>query len=98
MLPPGDALSGKPFGPIDSPGATPSEEVTPSEGVAIPKPAWAKAGLLPNKGKAAATISNGLMVNSPHKCRRITQRAASTAAGEPAEAMTLFFIATARKG
>jgi hypothetical protein len=97
VLPAGDATSGNPFGPIDSVTPTPSEEVTPSEGVTVVIPAWANAGLLASKGKTAATISNGLMENSPPKIR-ITQRAASTAAGEPAEATTLFFIASAHKG
>jgi hypothetical protein len=45
VLTPGDALSGKPLGPTDSPGTIPSEEVTPGEGVAVVIPAWAKAAL-----------------------------------------------------
>jgi hypothetical protein len=98
VLPAGAATSGNPFGPIDSLGATPSEEVVPSEGIAVAMPAWANAGLLANKSDAAATISNGLMENSPSRFRRATQRAASTAAAEPAEATTLFFIATAHRG
>ena len=96
VLPPGDAPGAKPFGPIDTPGK-PSEEVAPSGGMAVVMPACAKAGLWHSKDQTAATISNGLIKNSPPK-RRITQRAASTAAGEPAEATTLFFIASAHKG
>jgi len=65
VLPAVDAASGNPFGPIDSLGATPSEEVAPSEGIAVPIPAWANAGLLANNGNAAATISNSLMESSP---------------------------------
>ena len=65
VLPALDAASGNPFGPIDSLGATPSEEVAPSEGIAVPIPAWANAGLLANNGNAAATISNSLMESSP---------------------------------
>ena len=65
VLPAVDAASGNPFGPIDSLGATPSEEVVPSEGIAVPIPAWANAGLLANNGNAAATISNSLMESSP---------------------------------
>jgi hypothetical protein len=95
VLPAGAATSGNPFGPIDSVGSTPSEEVAPSEGIAVAIPAWANAGPLANKGNAAATISSGFMENSPSNFRRIAQRAASAAAAEPAEAMTLFFIATA---
>jgi hypothetical protein len=98
VLPAGAATSGNPFGPIDSVGPAPSEEVAPSEGIAVAIPAWANAGPLVNKGQAATTISNGLMENSPSNFRRIAQRLASTAAVEPAEAMTLFFIATAHKG
>jgi hypothetical protein len=45
VLTTGDALSGKPLGPTDSPGTIPSEEVTPSEGVAVINPACAKARL-----------------------------------------------------
>jgi hypothetical protein len=98
VLPAGAATSGNPFGPIDSVGPTPSEDVTPSEGIAVAIPAWANAGPLANKSQAATTISNGLMENSPSNFRRIAQRLAGTAAAEPAEAMTLFFIATAHKG
>jgi hypothetical protein len=43
VLTPGDAPSGKPLGPTDSPGTIPNEEVTPSEGVAVVMPACAKA-------------------------------------------------------
>ena len=65
VLPALDAASGNPFGPIDSLGATPSEEVAPSEGIAVPIAAWANAGLLANNGNAVATISNSLMESSP---------------------------------
>ena len=58
-LTPGDAPSGKPFAPTEAPGTIPSEEVAPSEGVAVPT--WANAGLQHNKGQAVATINNGLM-------------------------------------
>ena len=59
-LTPGDAPgTGKPFGPTGAPGTVPSEEVAPSEGVAVPT--WANAGLQHNKGQAVATINNGLM-------------------------------------
>jgi hypothetical protein len=98
VLPAGAATSGNPFGPIDSVRPTPSEEVTPSEGIAVVIPAWANAGPLANKGNAAATISNSLMENSPSNFRRIAQRVAGAAAPEPAEAMTSFFTASARKG
>ena len=94
---PAGAASGNPFGPMDSLGATPSEEVAPSEGMAVVIPACAKAGPLANNGNAAATISNAFMGNSPSDFRTILQRAASTAAAEPAKAAMLFFIASARK-
>jgi hypothetical protein len=45
VLTPGDAFSGKPLGPTDSPGTIPNEEVTPGEGVAMVIPACAKAAL-----------------------------------------------------
>src|SRR5258708_1135067 len=51
VLTPGDAPSGKPFGPTDSPGTIPNEEVAPSEGVVVPT--WAKAGMPHNKDHAA---------------------------------------------
>ena len=51
---PGDAPSGKPFGPTDSLGTIPNEEVAPSEGVAMVIPVWAaKAALSNNKDNAA---------------------------------------------
>jgi hypothetical protein len=52
---PGDAASGKPFGPTDAPGTAPSEEVRPSGGMTVPT--WANAGLQhSSKGQAAAAI------------------------------------------
>jgi hypothetical protein len=54
---PGDAPSGKPFGPTDSPGTIPSEEVAPSEGMAVVIPAWAKAALWHNKDQAPQTAN-----------------------------------------
>jgi hypothetical protein len=98
VLPPGAAASGNPFGPIDSVRPTPSEDVTPTEGIAVAIPAWANAGPLANKANAAATISNGLIKSSPSNFREIVRRAAGTAAPEPAEARTLFFTGSARKG
>ena len=55
----GDAPSCKPFGPTGAPGSIPSEEVVPSEGMAVPT--WANAGLKHNKGNAGATINNARM-------------------------------------
>jgi hypothetical protein len=43
-------------------------------------PTWANAGLQHNKGKAAATINNGLMEHSPIKGATITKRAAASTA------------------
>ena len=60
---PGDAPSGKPFGPTDSPGTIPNEEVAPSEGMAVPT--WAKAGTPHSKDQAAAIAINGLMEAKP---------------------------------
>ena len=57
MLTPGDAFSGKPLGPTDSPGTIPSEEVTPSEGVAVVIPACAKAASWRDKDEATQTAS-----------------------------------------
>jgi hypothetical protein len=51
----GDAFSGKPLGPTDSPGTIPNEEVTPGVGVVIP--ACAKAALWPNKNEAPQTAN-----------------------------------------
>jgi hypothetical protein len=95
VLTPGDAPSGKPFGPTDSPGTIPNEEVTPSEGVTVPT--WANAGMPHNKDQAAATVRNRLMEDLPEKSGRITRRAcASTAVGKATEAMTFFFITVDR--
>jgi hypothetical protein len=57
VLTPGDAPSGKPFGPTDSPGTIPSEEVVPSEGIAVVIPAWAKAAFWHNKDQAPQTAN-----------------------------------------
>jgi hypothetical protein len=54
-----DMPGAKPFVPTAALGSVPSEEVTPSGGMTVPT--WANAGLPHNKGKAAATINNGLM-------------------------------------
>jgi hypothetical protein len=67
----GDALGGKPFGPTDSPGTIPNEEVMPGEGVAAVIPAWAKTGLLNSKDQIAATIHNDLMEDSPITAPRL---------------------------
>jgi hypothetical protein len=58
-----EAPTCKPFGPTGVPGAVPSEEVTPSEGVTMPT--WANAGLQHKKGNAVATINNARMGHSP---------------------------------
>jgi len=89
VLTPGDAPSGKPFGPTDSPGTIPNEEVAPSEGVVVST--WAKTGM-PHKDQAAATINNGLIARFSDKSARIPQRAAaSRAVSKAAEATTSFF-------
>ena len=86
-----EAPSAKPFGPTGALGTVPSEEVTPSGGMAVPT--WANAGLPHNKGQAAATISNGLMADLPDKSGRMTPRACESAAvGKAAEAMARSFI------
>jgi hypothetical protein len=62
----GEAPSCNPFGPTGAPGTVPSEEVTPSGGVAVSgSPTWANAGLQHNKGKAVAAIEKDLMGISP---------------------------------
>jgi hypothetical protein len=95
VLTPGDAPSGKPFGPTDSPGTIPNEEVAPSEGVAVPT--WANAGLPHNKDQAAATARYAFMEDLPERSGGITRRACvSTAVGKAAEAMTFFFITVDR--
>jgi hypothetical protein len=69
VMPLGTGLTGvetpgaKPFVPTGALGSVPSEEVTPSGGMAVPT--WANAGPPHNRGKVAATIKNGLMENSP---------------------------------
>jgi hypothetical protein len=73
-----DTPGAKPFVPTGALGSVPSEEVTPSGGMTVPT--WANAGLQHNKGKAAATINNGLMEHSPIKGATITKRAAASTA------------------
>jgi hypothetical protein len=85
----------KPFVPTGALGSVPSEEVTPSGGMAVPT--WANAGPQHNRGKIAATIRNGLMEDLSDKRTRIVRRAsASTAVGKPVESMTFIFIAADR--
>jgi hypothetical protein len=54
-----DKPGAKPFVPTGALGSVPSEEVTPSGGMAVPT--WANARPQHNRGKVAATIKNGLM-------------------------------------
>lgn len=87
-----NAPGARPFVPTGALGSAPSEEVTPSEGMAVPT--WANAGLQHNK--AAAPINNDL-IGDPYSSKRITQRAAaSTAVGKAAEAMAFIFITVDR--
>jgi hypothetical protein len=76
---PGDAPSGNPFGPTDSPGTIPNEEVAPSEGMTVPT--WAKAGIPHNKDQAAAMARNGFMQDSPVRAEGL--RAAHAQALQP---------------
>jgi hypothetical protein len=90
-----DTPGAKPFVPTGALGSVPSDEVTPSGGMAVPT--WANAGPQHNRGKIAATIRNGLMEDLSDKRTRIVRRAsASTAVGKPVESMTFIFIAADR--
>ena len=90
-----DTPGAKPLVPTGALGSVPSEEVTPSGGMAVPT--WANAGPQHNKGKVAATIKNGLMEDLSDKRTRIVRRAgASTAIGKLAGSMTFIFIAADR--
>ena len=89
----GDAPTCKPFGPTGAPGTVPSEEVTPSEGMVVPT--WANAGLQHNKGKAVATINDGLMEDLSDKRTRIVRRAVANAAVSKAVGTTIFFFMAA---
>ena len=61
-----DTPGAKPFVPTGALGSVPSDEVTPSGGVAVSGlPTWANAGLQHNKGQAAAVINSSLMTDSP---------------------------------
>jgi hypothetical protein len=59
-------------------------------------PTWANAGPPHNRGKAAATIKNGLMEVLSDKRRIVPRVGASTAVSKPAESMTFIFIAADR--
>ena len=86
-----DTPGAKPFVPTGALGSVPSEEVTPSGGMAVPT--WANAGPQHNRGKVAAKTKNGLMEDLSDKRKRIVRRAgASTAVGKPAGSMTSFFM------
>src|SRR5258708_24701828 len=87
-----DRPGAKPFVPTGALGSVPSEEVTPSGGMTVPT--WANAGPQHNRGKVAATITNGLMEDLSDKRTRIVRCArASSAVDEPAGSMTFIFIA-----
>ncbi len=62
VLTPGDAPSGKPFGPTDSLGTIPNEEVAPSEGVAMVMPVWAAKAVLSDKDHAALNDNTAAQV------------------------------------
>jgi hypothetical protein len=83
----GDAPTCKPFAPTDAPETIPSEEVAPSEGMAVPT--WANAVLQQSRGHAVATMNNGLMTDSPITAGRPQAPRVS----QVAEAMTFFFTA-----
>jgi len=89
---------GKPFGPTDALGTVPSEEVTPSGGVAVSGlPTWANAGLQHNKGKAVAAIEKDLMGISPINAEGLrSERPQAPQSVRAAEAMTFFFITADR--
>jgi hypothetical protein len=65
----GDAPSCNPFGPTGVPGTTPSDEVAPSEGMAVPT--WASVELHHNKGPTVTMMSNGRMVCTPITAERL---------------------------
>jgi hypothetical protein len=93
VVPPGDALGGKPFGPTDSPGTIPNEEVTPGEGVAVP--AWAKTGVWHDNDQIAATMHNDLMEDSPIIAKRPRSerpQAPQQVKGPGSRAMPFLFI------
>jgi hypothetical protein len=57
-----DTPGAKPFVPTGALGSVPSDEVTPSGGVAVSGlPTWAPAGLQHKKGQAVAAIKKDLM-------------------------------------
>jgi hypothetical protein len=90
-----DTPGAKPFVPTGALGSVPSEEVTPSGGIAVPT--WASAGLQHNREKVAATIKNGLMEDpSDKRTGMVRRRDASTAVGIAAGSMTFMFIAADR--
>jgi hypothetical protein len=90
-----DTPGAKPFVPTGALGSVPSEEVTPSGGMAVPT--WANAGPPHNTGKVAATIKNGLMECLSDKRTRIVRRGgAGTEIGKPAGSLTFMFIAADR--
>jgi hypothetical protein len=90
----GDAPSCKPFGPTGAPGTVPSDEVTPSGGMAVPT--WANAGLQHNKGQAAATINKGLMADSPIRAEGLGSVRPLAPRSVRQAPMSFFFIAADR--
>jgi hypothetical protein len=69
-----NTLGAKPLAPTGALGSVPSEEVTPSGGMAVPT--WANAGPQHNSGKVAATINNGLIEDPSDRRTRMVWRGA----------------------
>jgi hypothetical protein len=88
-----DTPGAKPFVPTGALGSVPSEEVTPSGGMAVPT--WANAGPQHNRGKVAAAIKQGLMEHFSDESGRLTWRAAANTAVSKAVGTTIFFFMAA---
>jgi hypothetical protein len=100
VMPLGTGLTGvdtpgaRPFVPTVALGSVPSEEVTPSGGMAVPT--WANAGLQHNKGPTVTMINNGRMEDTPIRAERLRSERPLGPQAVAAEAAMFFFMAVDR--
>ena len=89
-----DTPGARPFVPIGALGSAPSEEVTPSEGMAVPT--WANAG--PQHSRVVAAINNDL-IGDPLSERKeyAAERSQGAAVDKAAEAMASIFITVGKE-
>jgi hypothetical protein len=87
-----DTPGARPFVPTGALGSVPSEEVTPSGGIAVPT--WANAG--PQHNRVVATINNDLIGDPFFERKEYAGERPQGTAVEAAEAMAFIFMAVGK--